>query len=204
MSCPCPFPSTKKHSLLLLVAAAAGAAAAVGVMSACSSKGPVRPDVSAVDHVVLERYAGVWYEIARLPNRFQKQCACNIKAEYTLIDAGMKVRNSCTRADGKTDTANGIAKVVPGSGNAKLRLSFFGPFYGDYWILALDHDYEWALVGSPDRKFLWILSRTPQLAEGVLQGIIARAAELGFATDKLEFTPQTDVQYPRSYTRHFF
>ena len=200
MSCPL---SSKKQSLLLLVAAAAGAVAAVGVMSACSTIRPALPGLPVVDHVVLERYAGVWYEIARLPNRFQKQCICNTKAEYTLTDAGVRVRNSCVRVDGKTDTIEGIAQVVPGSGNAKLRVSFFRPFYGDYWILALDQDYEWALVGTPDRKYLWILSRAPHLADEVQQAIIARAAELGFAVEKLEFTPQAEVQYPRSYHRHY-
>ena len=199
MTCPC----SRKHSLLLLAGAAAGAAAVVGLVGACAAQ-PAQPDLSAVEHVILERYAGLWYEIARLPNRFQKQCASNTTAEYVLTDKGVRVVNSCTRVDGQTESIEGRARVVPGSGNAKLRVSFFGPFSAPYWILALDKDYEWALVGSPDRKCLWILARTPQLPQATYQHIVERAAELGFATEKLQLTPQAEgVQYPRSYSRRF-
>jgi len=188
MPCSC---SLKKSPWLLLTAAALGAAATAGIMAGCASqKRPQAPTLPTVDHVVLERYVGVWYEIARLPNRFQTQCARNIKAEYQLVEGGMQVRNSCVQANGKTRSATGFAKVEPGSGNARLRVSFFRPFYGPYWVLALDREYAWSLVGSPDRKQLWILSRTPHLPQDVQQRIIARAAELGFATESLLFTPQ--------------
>lgn len=188
MPCSC---SLKKSPWLLVAAAALGAAATVGIMTGCASqKQQAKPALPTVDHVVLERYVGVWYEIARLPNRFQTQCARNVKAQYTLVDGGMQVHNSCVQANGKTRTATGFAKVEPGSGNARLSVSFFRPFYGPYWVLALDREYAWSLVGSPDRKQLWILSRTPQLPPEVQQRIIARAAELGFATDALLFTPQ--------------
>ena len=196
-------PCSKKHSLLLLASAAAGAAAVVGLVGACAAQ-PTQPDLPTVEHVILERYAGLWYEIARLPNRFQKQCASNTTAEYALTDKGVRVVNSCTRADGQTESIEGRARVVPGSGNAKLRVSFFGPFSAPYWILALDKDYEWALVGSPDRKCLWILACTPQLPQATYQHIVERAAELGFATEKLQLTPQAEsVQYPCSYSRRF-
>jgi apolipoprotein D and lipocalin family protein len=195
------YPCSRKHSLLLLAGAAAGAAAVVGLVGACAAQ-PAQPDLPTVEHVILERYAGLWYEIARLPNRFQKQCASNTAAEYTLTDKGMRVVNSCMRADGQTESIKGRARVVPGSGNAKLRVGFFGPFFAPYWILALDRDYEWVLVGTPDRKYLWILARTPQLPQAVYQHIVERAAELGFATEKLQLTPQAGgVQYPRSYSR---
>ncbi len=126
-------PCSKKHSLLLLAAAAAGAAAVVGLVGACAAQ-PAQPELPTVEHVILERYAGLWYEIARLPNRFQKQCAGNTTAEYTLTDKEVHVINSCTRADGRTESIEGKARVVPGSGNAKLRVRFFGPFSAPYWI----------------------------------------------------------------------
>ena len=191
MPCSC---SQKKHSLLLVAAAAVGAAAAAGLMLGCASKKrQSAPALPTVDHVVLERYVGTWYEIARLPNRFQTQCVRNVRAEYTLADGGMRVRNSCVQPSGKTRTATGFAKVEPGSGNARLSVSFFRPFYGPYWVLALDREYAWSLVGSPDRKQLWILSRNPHLPQDVQQRIIARAAELGFATEALLFTQQDEA-----------
>ena len=133
MPCPCP---SKKRSLFVLVAAAVGAATAISVMRSRSAKKAALPDVPTVDHVVPERYVGTWYEIARLPNWFQTKCSRNNKAEYTLTVDGMQVRNSCTRSDGSTVTTTGVAKVVPGSGNAKWRVSFLRPFYSAYWILA--------------------------------------------------------------------
>ena len=199
MPCPCP---SKKRSLFVLVAAAVGAATAISVMRSRSAKKAALPDVPTVDHVVPERYVGTWYEIARLPNWFQTKCSRNNKAEYTLTVDGMQVRNSCTRSDGSTVTTTGVAKVVPGSGNAKWRVSFLRPFYSAYWILALDPDYEWALVGTPDRQCLWILARAPHLPQEVLRQLIERAQELGFATETLAMTEQAvqaDVLYPRSY-----
>lgn len=181
----------KKTPRLLLAATALGAAAMVALLAGCASqKARHTPALPTVDHVALERYVGTWYEIARLPNRFQTQCARNVKAHYQLVDGGMHVLNSCVQANGETQTAKGFAKVEPGSGNARLRVSFFWPFYGPYWVLALDHDYAWSLVGSPDRRQLWILSRTPHLPAEVRQRLIARAAELGFATESLQLTPQ--------------
>ena len=199
MPCPCP---SKKRSLFVLVAAAVGAATAISVMRSRSAKKAALPDVPTVDHVVPERYVGTWYESARLPNWFQTKCSRNNKAEYTLTVDGMQVRNSCTRSDGSTATITGVAKVVPGSGNAKWRVSFLRPFYGAYWILALDSDYEWALVGTPDRQCLWILARASHLPQEVLRQITERAQELGFATETLALTEQAvqaDVLYPRSY-----
>lgn len=192
-------PSKKKP--LIILAALAGAAAVVGLMGGCASRRTAQTDLPTVDHVNVERYTGTWYEIAKLPNRFQKQCASNTKAVYAIQGNDISVTNSCMRADGKTEDITGIAKVVPNSGNAKLRVSFFGPFYAPYWILALGPSYDWSLVGTPDRKYLWILSRTPQLPEETQRHVIARAVELGFDTSKLEFTPQTAAEYPRSYSK---
>lgn len=149
---------------------------------------PPLPTVPSVD---LARYAGAWYEIALLPNRFQKQCVADTQARYRLEGDRVEVLNRCRLADGRVDDIKGRAKVVDGSGNAKLRVSFFWPFYGDYWVLALDADYRHVLVGAPSRQYAWVLSRTPQLDETTLQTLLDRAAELGFDKAAFQRTPQT-------------
>lgn len=131
------------------------------------AEAPATPEtVAAVD---LTRYAGTWYEVARLPNRFQDQCAGEVTAHYTLrTDGRVDVINRCRTHDGVMDEAQGLARVREGSGNAKLEVSFASLlgwhfFWGDYWILELDRDYQYAVVGHPGRKYGWILSRTPRL-----------------------------------------
>jgi len=146
------------------------------------------PTVPQVD---LARYAGAWYEIALLPNRFQKQCVADTQARYRLDGDRVEVVNRCRTADGRVDDITGRAKVVAGSGNAKLRVSFFWPFYGDYWVLALDDDYRQVLVGAPSRQYAWVLSRTPQMDEAALQALLDRAAALGFDKTAFRRTPQT-------------
>ena len=123
----------------------------------------------------LERYAGLWYEIAKIPNRFQKQCAGGTTAEYALLDNGrVQVTNRCRDSDGDLDSITGIARVVDTTSNAKLQVSFvrfLGKywFWGDYWIIGLDENYEWAVVGNPSRKYGWILARSAQLSEADLE-----------------------------------
>lgn len=146
------------------------------------------PTVPQVD---LARYAGAWYEMALLPNRFQKQCVADTQARYRLDGDRVEVVNRCRKADGRIDDIKGRAKVVDGSGNAKLRVSFFWPFYGDYWVLALDDDYRQVLVGAPSRQYAWVLSRTPQMDEAALQALLDRAAALGFDRAAFKRTPQT-------------
>lgn len=146
------------------------------------------PTVPRVD---LARYAGAWYEIALLPNRFQKQCVADTQARYRLDGDRVEVINRCRRADGRVEDIQGRAKVVDGSGNAKLRVTFFWPFYGDYWVLALDDDYQQVLVGAPSRQYAWVLSRTPQMPEAALQALLDRAGELGFDKTAFRRTPQT-------------
>jgi len=166
----------------------AGMLGMAGLLSGCASTKPAPlPTVPAVD---LARYAGSWYEIARTPNGFETKCAGGVQAHYTLEGDHVRVLNRCLTCNGKTVEARGIARVVPGSGNAKLRVSFFWPFYGDYWILALDPDYQWALVGEPSRRYAWILSRTPSLDAAVLEETLARAAALGFDRNVFLFTRQ--------------
>jgi apolipoprotein D and lipocalin family protein len=121
-----------------------------------------------VDHVDLKKYIGLWYEIAKIPNTFQKMCTGNTTARYTLRDDGrIGVQNRCMKKDGSFAEANGIAKVVGTISNAKLKVSFvrllgISLFWGDYWIIGLDENYQYAIVGEPSRKYGWILSRTPE------------------------------------------
>ena len=139
--------------------------------------------VSAVD---LSRYAGRWYEIARLPNRFEKKCVDSVTATYTLrSDGKVDVVNRCRKADGKYTSAKGKAKIVDKKTNAKLTVTFFWPFYGDYWILDLGPDYEYAVVGAPNRDYLWILSRTPQIDTQLYQRLLAKMATHGFETQRM-------------------
>ena len=143
-------------------------------------------ELEVVGAVDLSRYAGRWYEIARLPNRFEKKCADSVTATYTLrSDGKVDVVNRCRKASGKYTTAKGKAKVVDKKTNAKLKVTFFWPFYGDYWILDLGPNYEYAVVGAPNREYLWILSRTPQLDEQLYQRLLTEMATRGFATDRM-------------------
>lgn len=146
-----------------------------------------------VAHVDLERYVGVWHEVARIPNRFQKQCAWGVTAEYTLRpDGRIDVVNRCYRKDGSLDEARGLARVEDTATNSLLKVSFFSilgwrPVWGDYWIIDLADDYSYAVVCSPDRKYGWILARDEHLPTEVLDGIYARLRDQGF--EKSAFVP---------------
>lgn len=172
----------------VLAAASAALALTVG-LSGCSTA-PTAP-LPTVESVDLARYTGRWYEVASLPNRFQAQCLADTQARYRAVDGDIEVTNRCRRADGSVESITGVAKVVAGSANAKLRVSFFRPFYGDYWVLALAPDYRWALVGEPGRQFGWVLSRTPQLAPADLEAALVRAEALGYSRAAFKQTPQT-------------
>jgi apolipoprotein D and lipocalin family protein len=166
---------------------------ALALLFACSAGCTLRPTtpLPTVVSVDLARYMGEWYEIALLPNSFQSMCVADTQASYRLDGDVVRVRNRCRKAGGGIEEANGIAKVVEGSHNAKLRVSFFRPFYGDYWILALDPDYRWVLIGEPSRKYGWVLSRTPTLDDASLQIALDRAASLGFDREAFRRTPQS-------------
>jgi len=165
--------------------------AGTAACAACGSPPASQPPLPTVAQVDLARYVGSWYEIALLPNRFQKQCVADTQANYRLDGERVEVINRCRAADGRVDDIKGHAKVVPGSGNARLRVSFFWPIYGDYWIVALAPDYRHVLVGTPGRDYAWVLSRTPQMDELVLNGLLDRAAALGFDRGAFRRTPQT-------------
>ncbi|HQT33102.1 MAG: lipocalin family protein [Thiobacillus sp.] len=161
---------------------------ATALLAACTTPAPPLPTVPAVD---LGRYSGTWYEIARLPNRFQAMCVSDTRATYQPDGKGVLVVNECRTADGRIEQATGVAKQVEGSDGAKLRVSFFRPFYGDYWILELDPDYRWVLVGEPGRNYAWVLAREPVLDEATLEKLLARATALGFERQAFLRTPHT-------------
>lgn len=151
-----------------------------------------------VEDVDLSRYIGRWYEIALIPVWFQKNCAGGTTAEYTLLkDGKIGVVNRCCTKDGKVKEAKGRAWVVDKKTPAKLKVSFFSLFgfwlfAGHYWIIDLDPDYQYAVIGHPSRDLGWILSRTPKLSEEVLRGIVDRLEANGYSFSRFKMTNQTD------------
>jgi apolipoprotein D and lipocalin family protein len=145
--------------------------------------------LEVVPHVELEKYLGKWYEIAHLPAKFQEGCN-ETTATYTLLkDGSISVLNQSTK-NGKMKQAKGKAKVVDKNSNAKLKVTFFWPFYGDYWIIKLGNDYDYSVVGTPNRKYLWILSRTPQMDDKLYSQLVEYAKSKGFDVNKLIKTLQ--------------
>lgn len=142
--------------------------------------------------VDLSRYAGKWYELARYDNRFERGCR-DVTAEYVArADGLIEVINACETAKGKHEAARGRAKVVPDSGDAKLKVSFFGPFYtGDYWVLDHDDDYQWAIVGEPSGCYLWLLHREATPEPSQVSSLRQRAGALGYDLRKLRRTRQS-------------
>lgn len=157
---------------------------ALALLSACNTTDRVQddkmPPLVTVSSVDVSRYLGTWYQQSLIPNKFQAMCASDTRATYLRDGDGLVVVNQCRKADGRIEKVQGVAKIVEGSNNAKLRVSFFRPFYGDYWVLALDPDYNWVLIGEPQREFGWILSRDNKLDEATLNQILDRAVSLGY------------------------
>ena len=147
-----------------------------------------------VKNVDLRKYAGLWYEIAKIPNRFQKHCKRGTTAQYKLLENGkIEVINSCIDEDGEKDASEGIAQIVDVSSNAKLEVSFvsilgINLFWGDYWIIGLDSHYEYAVIGTPTRKYGWILSRTPKLSDEKLKEAFEILRSQGYDTNKFEMS----------------
>ena len=164
-------------------------------MAGCATGTTTRlglPDLRTVPHVDLERYVGTWYDIASFPQRFQRGCT-GTTATYTIQgDGKIEVLNRCRDGSlaGKERTARGRARVVDRSTNAKLKVSFFRPFWGDYWIVDLGPNYEYAVVGHPSRDYLWILSRTPTMDGAVYEGILGRLRDQGYEVERLNRTLQ--------------
>ena len=156
--------------------------------------------LEVVPTVDLNKYAGVWYKIARLPNWFQKQCVGDVTATYTLLDNGrIKVVNRCRKESGEIDEAEGEAKLSGNDApNTKLKVRFapsilsFLPFvWGDYWIIALAPDYSYAVIGEPARKYLWVLSRTPVMNELTFNTILDQLKAKGYDLTSLVRTSQS-------------
>jgi apolipoprotein D and lipocalin family protein len=171
------------HLALAIVCVTLGACA--GVVS--------NGDLSTVASVDLSRYAGTWYEIARLPMWFQRHCV-DSKAIYSSRPDGLVgVHNECVTKSGGVEQADGVATVVDPKTNARLAVAFDNWFArlfgssreGNYWILDLDPEYRIAMVGTPDRRYLWILSRTPQLENSTYQRLVERARQLGYPVSDL-------------------
>jgi apolipoprotein D and lipocalin family protein len=140
--------------------------------------------------VDLQKYLGRWYEIARYEQSFQKGCEA-VTADYSLrADGNIEVLNRCRKPGGKPSEARGRAKVVDRETKAKLKVSFFGPFYGDYWVLDHADDYGWSIVGEPSGRYLWILNRKATPEEAEVQKLIDRAKGLGYDTSMLLRTRQ--------------
>jgi apolipoprotein D and lipocalin family protein len=160
-----------------------------GLVRAGSSEVPLE----SVPNVDLSRYTGRWYEIARYPNRFERKCDSNVTATYSLRpDGKISVANTCTTREGKLTQSHGWAKVVDQKRGSKLKVTFFWPFFGDYWIIDLSPNYEYAVVGEPSRKYLWILSRTAEMDDKLYAEIAGRLAAKGYDATKLERGKQTD------------
>lgn len=144
--------------------------------------------------VDLTQYVGRWYEIARYENGFEKGCE-GVTADYTSREDGLiGILNTCRKGavDGAVSTADGKAKIVEGSHNAKLKVSFFGPFYmGDYWVLDRGDDYSWSIVGEPSGRYLWILSRKPVLLDKQIAMLTAKVQAMGYDTSLLYYPKQS-------------
>ena len=176
---------------ILITKRVVAATVALGLAGGC---GAVYPPLDVVEKVDLDRYAGRWYEIARYPNSFERDCV-GATADYTPRDDGrIEVVNTCFEStlDGPERVVEGSARVADPTTNAKLRVTFFWPFEGDYWIIDLDEDYEYAVVGEPSRSFLWILSRTPQMEEDTYADIIESLPAFGYDPGELILVPQRE------------
>jgi len=176
-------------------------AAATLPLAAASAQAPA--PVRTVPVVDLDRYAGNWFEIARFPNRFQRQCVGDVRASYARrADGNIDVVNRCRTADGRTE-ARGVARIVDERTFARLKvrfapawLSWLAPVWGDYWVIGLAADYSWAVVGDPGREYLWILARAPHLDDASVAAARAAARASGFDVERLVTTPQAEAVRP--------
>jgi len=168
---------------------------ALFLLFGCRSSGalPGATPLRSVDDFELERYLGLWYEIAKYPVSFEDGLV-GVTAEYSLREDGdVRVQNGGFEGsfDGEASEATAKAWVPDSERPAELKVQFFWPFSAKYWVVALDPEYQWAIVGEPARKYLWILSRTPQLDEETYDALLVRIREeLGYDTERLELMPQ--------------
>lgn len=154
--------------------------------------------LSTIASIEVDRYLGTWYEIARFPNRFERQCARDTSATYSLRgDGRIRVLNRCRKQDGGEVVAEGVAHQVGDAASPRLKvrfapaiLSFLPMVWGDYWVIDLDANYRLSAVSEPSREYLWILSRTRQVDPAAYRALLARLAAQGLDTSKLMLTPQ--------------
>lgn len=169
-----------------------------GVSSQAQAAEPVVAPLATVPTLDVPRYMGAWFEIAKYPNRFQRKCARNTTAEYALQgDGTVRVTNRCATAQGDTIEAVGQARQIGAATSPKLEvrfapawLSFLPMVWGDYWVIDLDAAYSLVAISEPQRHFLWVLSRTPQVNAQAYEALLARLAQQGFDLSRLETTPQ--------------
>jgi apolipoprotein D and lipocalin family protein len=172
--------------------------AALAALAGCASPPVNRTSeapLTVVASVDPDRYLGRWYEIARFENSFEMGCE-GVTADYSRRGDGLiSVVNTCRKGapDGKAELAKGRARIVDTATNAKLKVSFFGPFWGDYWIIDLTEDYSRSIVGEPSGRYLWILSRTPTISDASRTDAISKLQAMGYDTSALYFTKQPPV-----------
>lgn len=171
------------------------AAAALALLSCAGPSTTERKglaELRTVPSVDLQRYMGTWYEIASYPQPFQKGCTATTATYSLRPDGEVDVLNRCRKGspEGELKEARGRARLVDKATNAKLEVSFFRPFWGEYWVIDLAPDYSYAVVGHPGRDYLWILARTPSLPRATLEGIQARLTEQGYDLSRLQWTVQ--------------
>ncbi|WP_373753532.1 lipocalin family protein [Neisseria weixii] len=167
-------------------------ALSLGILAATAQSAEPQNEPQTVAQVDIPRYMGTWYEQVRLPMRFQDGCVSDVKAQYRLTEKQVvKITNSCRKKDGSMISADAEVKKVDENGS-KLRISFLPKAINwvpvarsSYWILRLDDNYQTALVGTPNRKYLWVLSREPKLDEATLQSYIETAKQQGYDVSKL-------------------
>ena len=179
---------------------APGKCLAVGLLVWLSWLGPALAEpapLQTVPSVDVPRYMGTWHEIAKYPNWFQKKCASSTQATYSLLANGLvQVLNRCKTDKGEWSEALGAARQIGGVNSPQLKvrfapewLSFIPLVWGDYWIIDLDPDYQWVVVSEPQREYLWILSRTPQMPAANYQNLLGKLTKLGFDLKRLEPSP---------------
>ncbi len=173
----------------------------VGFLTGCgvSTTEALRlPELQTVPHVDLQRYLGTWYEIAAFPQSFQRDCTATTATYSLRSDGDIDVLNRCRKfkVDGEVSEARGRARVVDKVSNAKLEVSFFRPFWGDYWVIQLGDGYDYAVVGHPERDYLWILARTPTLPPPVYAAILAQLQTQRYDTKRLVLTQQPPGPLP--------
>lgn len=173
--------------------------AALLILAAVTSRAAAQAPLRVVEHVDFERYAGTWFEIARLPFKYQEKCASDVTATYEpRPDGRITVTNRCREADGGMQEARGVARRVNGRPSSVLKvrfapafLSFLPMVWGDYQVIALGAEYDHVMVGTPDRKYLWILARTAQIDEALYRSLVEQARSQGFDVARLIETRHT-------------